>query len=120
MRPVKQALLQNGEYLELPNQLNITLDELLENGHKSAKTKWFPYNASSSNCQQWIYNICEGNGLLTPEIANFIKQDTKSIFGKMGITRKIANTVVDLGKFGNILQTGGSIEGGNLALEPVG
>lgn len=112
MRKIQQHVIPGGAVFDIPNILNISLHDLLENGRRYATDKrWFNYNASSQNCQSWCLWIIDSNHLLTPATQNFIKQDTSSVFsGDNGRTRKIANSVVDLGKVSDILASGGSLK----------
>ena len=91
--------------------LNISLNEFLNNGKRyDGDNKFFNYNANSANCQIWILGLLMGNGLNDPRFIDFVKQDTAGIFsGKSGNVRKVSNSIVDLGKIGNILMSGGSI-----------
>ena len=45
--------------------------------------------------------VLDGNGLNNSERTSFVKQDTKSIFAKNPALRKFANTMTDIGGYGN-------------------
>ena len=45
--------------------------------------------------------VLDGNGLNNSERAAFVKQDTKAIFEKNPALRKFANTLTDIGGYGN-------------------
>ena len=60
-------------------------------------SKYFKYNASSNNCQYFIRDALQANGVTDPTYINFVKQDTESILKNHPIFRKIANSATDLG-----------------------
>lgn len=102
--------LQNKQGYETRN-VNITqpltLNQLLDNTEKRmGKQLYFSYNASSNNCQKFIYSILQANGIGTPQDYEFVKQDTESIFRNLPSLRQQANSVVHLGQVGNILTEG--------------
>jgi hypothetical protein len=45
--------------------------------------------------------VLDGNGLNNSERTKFVKQDTKSIFANNPALRKFANTLTDIGGYGN-------------------
>jgi hypothetical protein len=45
--------------------------------------RYFPYNAVSNNCQDFINSVLNYNMLDTIEIQKFVKQDINSIFRKI-------------------------------------
>ena len=47
--------------------------------------------------------VLDGNGLNNSERTSFIKQDTKAIFEKNPALRKFANTLTDIGGYGNAI-----------------
>jgi hypothetical protein len=63
--------------------------------------KFLPYQSASNNCQYFIMGVLDGNGLNNSERAAFVKQDTKAIFEKNPALRKFANTLTDIGGYGN-------------------
>jgi len=71
--------------------------------------KFYSYNASSNNCQNFIQAIMRAGKLLTPERNDFIKQDTSDIFIKNAFLRKMANSVVKLSARASIAMNGGEL-----------
>ena len=75
------------------------------NYFKILKIKWgdrfLPYQSASNNRQVFIMGVLDGNGLNNSERTSFVKQDTKSIFAKNPALRKFANTLTDIGGYGN-------------------
>ena len=73
------------------------------------ETKFFSYSGYDNNCQSFVLNLLNSNGILTNELCDFIKQNTESIFATNPTLRKLTNNVTDLdGRFHEII--GGDIE----------
>jgi hypothetical protein len=61
---------------------------------------FFVYDAFSTNCQLFIQGVLSSNGLLTPDLDNFILQNAGDILrGLPGYTSTLASTLTDLGSF---------------------
>ena len=75
--------------------------------------KFLPYNASSNNCQNFILSVLHANGVNKAKYNTFIKQDTGKIFKDKPGVRKLANSVVKLGKVSNMLVSGGTVKKNN-------
>jgi hypothetical protein len=54
--------------------------------------------------------ILDANGLNTPELTAFVKQDTRSIFKNNPMLRKFANTLTDLGGYASAVMQGGDLD----------
>ena len=63
--------------------------------------RFLPYQSASNNCQVFIIGVLDGNGLNNSERTSFVKQDTKAIFESNPVLRKFANTLTDIGGYGN-------------------
>ena len=83
--------------------VNKSVDELFQNTKNRMGDKFLPYQSASNNCQYFIMGVLDGNGLNNAERASFVKQDTKAIFEKNPALRKFANTLTDIGGYGNAL-----------------
>jgi hypothetical protein len=83
--------------------VNKTVNELFQNTKNQMGDRFLPYQSASNNCQVFIMGVLDGNGLNNPERTAFVKQDTKSIFAKNPALRKFANTLTDIGGYGNAL-----------------
>lgn len=75
---------------------NLTLQQLIENTKTRMGSRFFPYNASSNNCQDFILNLLNANGINESEYNSFIKQDTSTLFKDKPYLRKFANTTTDV------------------------
>ena len=83
--------------------VNKTMNELFQNTKNRMGDKFLPYQSASNNCQYFIMGVLDGNGLNNSERTAFVKQDTKAIFEKNPALRKFANTLTDIGGYGNAL-----------------
>jgi hypothetical protein len=84
---------QNSEVLQVdivPS--NLSIGQLLNNAKKRQGDKYFLYSASSNNCQKFIKDVFESNGITDAKYIEFVKQDTAEIFKNPNL-RKFANTV---------------------------
>jgi hypothetical protein len=54
-----------------------TLSEFLKKGEERMGGRYWLYDAFNNNCQDYVINLLEANGMLTPELRAFIKQDLK-------------------------------------------
>ena len=83
--------------------VNKSVDELFQNTKNRMGDKFLPYQSASNNCQYFIMGVLDGNGLNNLERTSFLKQDTKAIFEKNPALRKFANTLTDIGGYGNAI-----------------
>jgi hypothetical protein len=83
--------------------VNKTMNELFQNTKNKMGDKFLPYQSASNNCQYFLMGVLDGNGLNNSERTSFIKQDTKAIFEKNPALRKFANTLTDIGGYGNAI-----------------
>ena len=83
--------------------VNKSVDELFQNTKNRMGDKFLPYQSASNNCQYFIMGVLDGNGLNNSERTSFVKQDTKAIFEKNPALRKFANTLTDIGGYGNAI-----------------
>ena len=81
--------------------VNKSVNELFQNTKNKMGDKFLPYQSASNNCQYFIMGVLDGNGLNNSERSSFVKQDTKSIFANNPALRKFANTLTDIGGYGN-------------------
>ena len=86
-----------------------TVDELFQNTRNKMGDRFLPYQSASNNCQVFIMGVLDGNGLNNSDLTAFVKQDTKSIFQNNTALRKFANTLTDIGGYGNAMLQGGEI-----------
>ncbi len=81
--------------------INKTMNELFQNTKNKMGDRFLPYQSASNNCQVFIIGVLDGNGLNNSERTSFVKQNTKAIFENNPALRKFANTLTDIGGYGN-------------------
>lgn len=98
---------KNSELIQVPYvPPNLTVQQLIDNTAKYLGDFFIPYDASKANCQDFQMGILTSNNMLTPELKQFVKQDTTEIF-KSPWFRKLANTVTDIAGRANVILQGG-------------
>jgi hypothetical protein len=105
---------ENTEYREVNLQSEATvgyhqffnINDLMSRTKDRMGQNFFIYSARNCNCQDFILNILQANGLNTPELETFIKQDAIRIFGDMVRFRKFSNTVTDFAGRLNVVTEG--------------
>jgi hypothetical protein len=89
----------------------LTINQIYENSlNLAGNDKFYKYNASSNNCQNFILFLLQGSRLTTPENIAFTKQNTSTLFAKDPKLRKIANSLTTIGAKANIIQQGGTLQ----------
>lgn len=99
---------KNTDYVDatyIPSGL--TFKELLDNGQRVLGNKYFPYDATKSNCQQWVVGLLKGSSILTKQLQDFIYQDVATLFKDYQNTLKIVKGITDIGSTADILIHGG-------------
>ena len=95
-----------------PTPLNgktLTLNELYENARERMGDRFYPYSARDNNCQNFILNVLQASGVGNTQDYDFVKQNTKELFGENSFLRKASNTITDIGARFNVLQQGGGV-----------
>ena len=100
----------NTEQMPCPVPPNTTIYQFVEKClHQMGPEKFFSYSSYDNNCQYFILNLLNSNGILTNELSNFIKQNTESIFTSNPTLRKLTNNITDMdGRFHEVI--GGSLK----------
>jgi hypothetical protein len=88
----------------------LTINQMLENCRKRmGDYNYYNYSGSKNNCQDFILNLLQANGLGNKEDYEFIKQDVETIFEGKDTLKKFMDYITDLkGIYTDI--TGGGIE----------
>lgn len=99
---------RSGESREVVVPPGLTLNQLMDATAKKMGKKFIPYASNSNNCQSLILNVLQANGMDTPELDTFVKQDTSELFDDY--LRKFSNTITDLGARVATVTDGASIK----------
>lgn len=97
--------------LNIPSDLTVT--NLIDNTQNQMGANFLPYNPVSNNCQNFILSVLQANHLDTPELTNFTKQDTSSLFKSDPTLAKISKGLTDLGASFDVAMTGGKLSAKN-------
>jgi len=106
---------RESQYMKVPYNRNITLNDLVNNSMKLwiPGYKFYEYNYKDNNCQIFVSRLLKGSDLLTDDLQKFIMQDVSDLLGnKAG---KVANFVTDVAGVVNKI-TGGAIEGDKIIM----
>lgn len=98
--------------LNIPSDLTVT--NLIDNTQNQMGANFLPYNPVSNNCQNFILSVLQANHLDTPELTNFTKQDTSSLFKSDPTLAKISKGLTDLGASFDVAMTGGKLSTKNM------
>ena len=74
-----------------------TLSALLDKARTRMHDKFFSYKGLDNNCQYFVSSILKANGLSTPQLLDFVLQDTRHLFENNPRFRKIVNSITDTG-----------------------
>lgn len=85
----------------------LTFKELLDNGQRVLGNKYFPYDATKSNCQDYIIGLLKGSSILNSKLQSFVKQDVASLFKDYQNTLKVVKGITDIGSAVDTIQKGG-------------
>lgn len=98
----------NTEMIQISNiPSGITINQLLQNAKNRMGSQYFQYDAMNNNCQDYILNILQANGIGNQTDYQWIKQDTDILFKGMPVLKKVSHGLTELAERGNILFSGG-------------
>ena len=85
------------QIFDVPLKGSFTINQLLDKTRGIVgDVRFYRYSALNNNCQMFVKNVLESNGLYTTEANDFIYQPMDSIVkGLPGYVEKIANVVTD-------------------------
>lgn len=88
---------------------DLTINELINNAKTLMGGNFYKYSARDNNCQDFIIAVLKGSSIGTPQDYEFVKQDTKSLFGSDSFLRKLSNTITDIGGSFDVILQGGKL-----------
>ena len=105
---------------KIPIQINgsITMNELLNNAvNKVGKDKIFHYSAFQNNCQVFVQDVLESNGMYNDEIHKFVFQPMDDVVKNMnGLVPTMANAFTDTKAYINRLIGGNKLNDNEVKL----
>jgi hypothetical protein len=96
----------NGKEISVFDLINNTKDQM-------GKNKFLDYDPVTNNCQVFIMNVLDSNGLLNESNKEWVKQDTEVLFKGNKTLAKISKKLTDIGASANVLLRGGKLENKN-------
>jgi len=99
------------ETLAVPlNNKEINVFDLINNTLKQmGKNKFLDYDPVSNNCQVFLMNVLDANGLLNESNKDWVKQNTEVLFKGNKVLAKISKKLTDIGASANVLLHGGKL-----------
>lgn len=85
---------------------DITLNQMINK--VSSKPGFWTYNARTNNCQNFVFDMLNGSGLMTPTLKDFIMQDAEKLLEDSPITEALSDGLTNLKQSLNILIGGGA------------
>ncbi len=82
-----------GACMDVPYDKNQTLAEFVDNGVQSDPNFWI-YDPITNNCQDYTLNMLRSNGILTPPLKEFVKQNASELV--QPLVGKFARGVTDV------------------------
>jgi len=102
---------QGLEELSISVPADLTVEMLInKTKDRMGKTKFLDYDGFNNNCQDFMMNILQANGLSNDENIKFVKQDTQVLFKDSPLLRKVSKKLTDIGASVNVLMKGGEID----------
>jgi len=89
---------------------NITVQQLMDNTRRRMGNQFFQYDAVVNNCQDFLLNVLQANGLGNQTDYAFIKQDTEKLFKGLPILKKVAHAVTEIGERADVAMQGGTVD----------
>jgi hypothetical protein len=99
------------EKLDVPlNGKEINVFDLINNTKEQmGKTKFLDYDPVSNNCQVFLMNVLDANGLLNESNKEWTKQNTEVLFKGNKTLAKISKKLTDIGASANVFLHGGKL-----------
>jgi hypothetical protein len=110
----KNELLNFGNYIKSENSESmdvknipsgLTINSLIDKTRKKMGDSFIKYSAFNFNCQHFILNLLQANGLDTPELKKFILQDAKKVLkGLPSYVEDLTDNVTDIASIGRFFK----------------
>lgn len=84
----------------------LTIGVMMNKTKQRMGQRFYKYDASSNNCQDFIVSILKANGIGDEQDISFVKQNTEFLFKNLPYLRKISNTVTTIGSRVDVAKNG--------------
>lgn len=88
----------------VPVSKNVTLAEFFDNTFKRYGKALFQYSAATNNCQSYLIQLLNANGLLNSKLQSFIKQNTQTLLSPF--LKKVTDTITDVAASADTIMNG--------------
>ena len=95
-----------SETIAVPLAAPLSVDTMLARTRARMGDKFFSYKGLDNNCQFFVGSLLKANHLSTPQILDFVLQDTRHLFENNPRFRKIVNSITDTGAVSNRVKQG--------------
>lgn len=106
--------LAEGDCVPVRVKPGMTLGSLFAKGEGGPD--WWVYDPIERNCQDYVSDLLQGSGVMTPELKKFIKQDTADLLP--GFIHQFARKITDVAAAADILIKGEGIIGNMPYVKP--
>lgn len=95
---------------------NLTIQQVMDNARQRMGNKFFQYDAVVNNCQDFLLNVLQANGIGNQSDYDFIKQNTEKLFKGLPILKKVSHAVTEIGERADIAMQGGAVNPVNASI----
>ena len=88
---------KDTETLFVPSDDGLTLNTMLNKTKNVMREKFFTYQPTNNNCQEFVLQLLVSNNLNSDVLEKFVLQDVSSLFENNPQFRKIVTTTTDIG-----------------------
>ena len=93
---IKIPAKNKGECRHVNLYSNIKFADFINKGIQMNPDYFWIYNPAEYNCQVFINNLLEGNGLLTDDLLAFVNQNANELLDGLGFTKEVAKRITNL------------------------
>ena len=100
---------QKTQYAFINRPINETLKEFYEKGRAAYldDREFFGYDSINNNCQQFMNTMLKANGISSPQLTEFIMQDSMELLGRdFPALREIMSGITDLAQLWSRIHEG--------------
>lgn len=95
-----------SETIAVPLSGALSVDTMLARTQARMGDKFFSYKGLDNNCQYFVSSLLKANHLSTPQILDFVLQDTRHLFENNPRFRKLVNSITDTGAVSSRIRQG--------------
>jgi hypothetical protein len=102
-----------SEFMWVTIPSGLTISSMLQNARNLiGDDDFFLYRPFSTNCQHFITAILKANGLLTPDLKNFVLQSIENLVNKFSpVFRNVAQALTNVGATADLVLKGEGLSG---------